>query len=265
MVHTILTHAGTFHADEVLAAAFLKLIFPSADIVRTYTPSTEQFADPNCIILDIGRQYDIDLNNFDHHQNKDLDATNMLILNRYYFEANLSEREKDYLVKYLFGYVSKVDTGAIVEQLECAPTINSLIRGLNNLKSGGFNKALELASIAIDSAIETARRRSLSEDKWAIVDIFGGYAVWDSPEHLVGWHELAEADGVKFLITPNIREAGSYQITSRDSEKYNIPIDPRQTFRHNSGFLAAYKNRQDAIDHATELVLAQNNDASREI
>ena len=42
----IVTHAGTFHADELCAIATLRLLYPGIPVERTYTPTPEDFSDP---------------------------------------------------------------------------------------------------------------------------------------------------------------------------------------------------------------------------
>lgn len=59
------THSGSFHADEVLAAAALRLANPALTIVRTRDPAQLDAAD---IVFDVGRVYDRGACRFDHHQ-----------------------------------------------------------------------------------------------------------------------------------------------------------------------------------------------------
>lgn len=62
----IVTHDGNFHGDDVLACAMLKMLFSSAEIVRTRDPS-KTCAEPGRIVVDVGGKYDPSLNLFDHH------------------------------------------------------------------------------------------------------------------------------------------------------------------------------------------------------
>ena len=59
------THSGSFHADEVLAAATLRLVNPSLHILRTREPEQLDAAD---VIFDVGRVFDPATFRFDHHQ-----------------------------------------------------------------------------------------------------------------------------------------------------------------------------------------------------
>ncbi len=64
---TIVTHNGSFHADDVFAVATLILAFPKEkfEIVRTRDDEKIQKAD---FVVDVGRIYDSSKQRFDHHQ-----------------------------------------------------------------------------------------------------------------------------------------------------------------------------------------------------
>ena len=64
---TIVTHNGTFHADDVFAVATLQLVYgvEGITIVRTRDESVIATAD---IVVDVGGGYDISTGRFDHHQ-----------------------------------------------------------------------------------------------------------------------------------------------------------------------------------------------------
>ncbi|MHB9102314.1 MAG: MYG1 family protein, partial [Sulfuricella sp.] len=59
------THSGSFHADDVLAAATLRLVNPALPILRTRDQEQLDAAD---IIFDVGRVFDSAACRFDHHQ-----------------------------------------------------------------------------------------------------------------------------------------------------------------------------------------------------
>lgn len=251
----IITHAGTFHADELLALAtyhyFAHPGFAGFDFYnieefeRKFQVSEFELADPEIVIIDMGRSFDPALGNFDHHQDSSLPASNLLVLRHFVPEG----RFRDLLEGYLFKYVSDCDLGG---EKSTAPTLTSIIRGLNNFPhANAYELAFRVAQTALLSAVSTAEARMRSEAQWAKVEKISKVAITDSTEHIVGWHELAEADGILLLVTPNQR--GGYQITSRSTDVFVIPSDSRQTFRHNSGFLAAYATKEDAVNHAMSL------------
>ncbi|KAJ1570038.1 hypothetical protein HK096_004831 [Nowakowskiella sp. JEL0078] len=64
---TIITHSGSFHADESLAVYMLKLTyeFSGSDVVRTRDPAVISKGD---IVVDVGGEYDPVRHRYDHHQ-----------------------------------------------------------------------------------------------------------------------------------------------------------------------------------------------------
>ena len=63
----LVTHSGGFHADELLSSVILTRLFPQAELIRTrendwVTPSAGK------IIYDVGRDYNVEAQIFDHHQ-----------------------------------------------------------------------------------------------------------------------------------------------------------------------------------------------------
>ena len=61
------THSGSFHCDDVLACAMLKLLpkYSEADIIRT---RDKEILDECDIVVDVGREFDHDRKRYDHHQ-----------------------------------------------------------------------------------------------------------------------------------------------------------------------------------------------------
>ena len=59
------THSGSFHADDVLAAAVLRLANPAVTILRSRDQAQLESAD---ILFDVGRTFDPAAGRFDHHQ-----------------------------------------------------------------------------------------------------------------------------------------------------------------------------------------------------
>lgn len=65
-VETLVTHSGTFHADEVFAHAILAKVYPSATLVRTRDESV--IWSTHGIVFDVGQVCDAAVGRFDHHQ-----------------------------------------------------------------------------------------------------------------------------------------------------------------------------------------------------
>ena len=63
----LVTHSGGFHADELLSSVILTRLFPEAELIRSrdkawITPGDDR------IIYDVGGQFDVGTQIFDHHQ-----------------------------------------------------------------------------------------------------------------------------------------------------------------------------------------------------
>lgn len=67
MPEHIITHSGTFHADEALAVNLLRKLprFASAPLTRTRDAST---IDSGSIVVDVGATYSPETHRYDHHQ-----------------------------------------------------------------------------------------------------------------------------------------------------------------------------------------------------
>lgn len=67
------------------------------------------------------------------------------------------------------------------------------------------------------------------------------------------WEKLAKKDGILVLVQPDVDDG--YQITSRSINNLVIPKDNKnQDFRHASGFMAVYPNRDTAIHMAQHII-----------
>ncbi|PWJ53394.1 uncharacterized UPF0160 family protein [Dyadobacter jejuensis] len=242
----IITHAGTFHADEVLAVAITNYVYGGEiPIERVFKVSPEDMENSSVFVYDIAGEYNPAIGNFDHHQDGNMDATNMLILN--YLEPKLGCALVSRLKNNLFKQVSDIDRGIVANYPN---SFNSIIRNYNNMPDG-FYTALHIAESILLAYIKTAEKSIEGEKVWLTFLKFDGVAIDDSGTIIPEWRDLAEKDNVFFLVSPNVR--GGFQIISRNPEAIPIPKDSRQTFRHNSGFMAVYSNKEDAVNHAKEL------------
>ena len=128
-VTKIVTHGGAFHADELLAIATFKL-FTGIDvpIERVFKVSPDDLQNPNALVIDIGGFFSVSSNTYDHHQNIELQASNLLVLGSACEDPRL-------LTKLLpfYNRVSDIDRGIrIAEPCE----FNNIVRNFNSLSNG---------------------------------------------------------------------------------------------------------------------------------
>lgn len=244
----ILTHAGVFHADEVLAIATIKSLFSyEIPIERVNEVSEEDMQDPQVLVLDIGGEYNPELGNFDHHHDRDLSATNVLVLHHF---VDSSYREK--LRKHLFQYVSDVDTGTIPGGwTEGIPTFNAIIRNLNGVLS--FEETVSIAKTILKGYINTTKVAIETENYYFSLErAYEKVVIEEKGTFIPEWKELAKQEGILLMLSPNAR--GGWQLVSRDSQVLKITKAEGQTFLHASGFMAVYADKETALKHAKKIV-----------
>lgn len=265
----IVTHAGQFHADEILSVEMIKLIYGNIPVERTFTPSELDLNDSKVAVLDIGGNFTPWLNNFDHHHDPSLPATNLLVFNKFagqicdVFEVEPQDRVEfcDTVRKNLLNYISDVDCSIVLEQYTPhIPTLYSIIRNLNSLNPccngitsvSGFEIASEIAKQAFIGACETAKLTVKGRKLWnSFPKLSAKVKLQETTEIIPNWRDLAVEDGIMMLVQKNLR--GGWQVVSRNSDELVLPVHPKQTFRHNSGFMCVFAEKQEAIYFALGL------------
>ncbi|MEM1672549.1 MAG: MYG1 family protein [Archaeoglobaceae archaeon] len=90
MIRKIVSHMEPRHLDDFLAVAYLKALYPEAEIeyVHPQKVPEEYLKDPQVVVVDAGGKYEPELNNFDHHQSKELPCSLVLVLKKIGFSQN---------------------------------------------------------------------------------------------------------------------------------------------------------------------------------
>lgn len=263
-IKEVVTHAGYFHADEVLSIAFLLgtgLISRDTPITRTNRPIEGMLSNNRVCVLDIGGDYNPELLNFDHHQNKDLPATDMLVLEHFGIPESMGgEAVKERLKAILFQRVSDIDRGLLKPDKE-NPILdfNGMIRAFNPIGEATdekynvqFFKALDFALTVLNNQGAVALKYQLDLERWKGLEKAPGIAFAVDTNMILCWKEEAAKENILFLVCPSLR--GGWQVISRDTEVVKIPPYSGQTFLHNSGFLANYETFEEARAHAVVMV-----------
>jgi uncharacterized UPF0160 family protein len=146
MSKLITTHNKSFHADEVIAVALLKVFTNENIIVNRVDHNTSDFS--NCdMVIDIGKKFD-GIKFFDHHQYKGGKSSAGLIWD--YLELS----DKYSKISKLIDLIDKNDTG--IEKAKPFE-FSSLIKCFNSsdlnskLQDEQFNKAVEFTMTIITS------------------------------------------------------------------------------------------------------------------
>ncbi len=64
----LITHSGTFHADDLIAYSILSGVFPHYPLIRTRDDAALANPPEGSVVFDVGLRYDPKANLFDHHQ-----------------------------------------------------------------------------------------------------------------------------------------------------------------------------------------------------
>ncbi|MBZ0092033.1 MAG: MYG1 family protein [Burkholderiales bacterium] len=175
------THSGSFHADDVFAAAALRLANPALPIVRTRDPAQLDAAD---IVFDVGRVFDAAACRFDHHQLGYAEARDNGIP---FSSFGLVWREMGAALCGSEGAAARVDRWLVqgVDALDCGInvyketpsvsllSVSSVIGGFNPAwrddtseaaKNAAFERAVGIAGAILQNMIADAGGREAARD-----------------------------------------------------------------------------------------------------
>jgi len=239
---TVITHNGPYHADDVLAVAFLKYYAVKKIIwVERRQPTPEELDNPLVFVLDIGGIYNPSKKNFDHHNNGETRST-VYQLCKYLFSPELFAK----LEKHILIPVSNHDLG-ITRQ---GPgSISNIISGFNNLKS--FNECVEWCIPMVNMFVKNAIKSIADEKRWPKLTKSNGVAINESEDYIANWHELAYQDNIMFLVCPG-RDPGTWQVVSRDTTKFTIPSNAGQHIVFSTGHVIVFDDFAYAVAMADE-------------
>ena len=167
------THSGSFHADDVLAAAAMRLAVPSVKILRSRDMDQLNAAD---ILFDVGRVFDPANCRFDHHQLEYTEARENGIP---YSSFGLVWRELGISLCGSAAAANRVDVSLVqgVDAIDCGVTLNkepmvvklmsiSAVLGSfnpgwqncnNEALDAAFEQAVVLAKVVLENAIREAK------------------------------------------------------------------------------------------------------------
>ena len=105
------THDGTFHCDEVLACAMLKLLpqYADASVKRTRNPTVLDTCD---IVVDVGGVFDPSVHRYDHHQRQKEASSYIIFL--YTNCSNRAFQESFSTLKPGFPWVTRLSSAGLV-------------------------------------------------------------------------------------------------------------------------------------------------------
>lgn len=267
--HTILTHDGVFHADEITAVYLAKRAGFNGEVVRSRNTTILETSlhDPLTLVLDCGMELNPTMGNFDHHQDRKApQATAGLIWN----EVQDQLYPNDPITQAFVGEVISAIDAVDLERENAYITLGSelIARGYRSISAmvSGFNRPdwgsegqdvqFQMAMQVIENEIYAAETRAKAEKEYNTREILeNNVAVFESFSPI--WEEKCDH---KFAVLPYTKP-GQWQIVSADSAKWPLPeesvikqlVGDDLIFRHQSGFMATFKNKAAAIVVANAL------------
>uniref|UniRef100_A0A8C6R4F2 Melanocyte proliferating gene 1 n=1 Tax=Nannospalax galili TaxID=1026970 RepID=A0A8C6R4F2_NANGA len=263
------THNGTFHCDEALACALLRLLpeYRDAEIVRTRDPEKLASCD---IVVDVGGEYDPQRHRYDHHQRTFTETMSSLCPGKPW-QTKLSSAGLVYLH---FGH-------KLLAQLLGTSEEDTVVDTLYD--KAGFRHAMELVQeeflqrlnfyqhswLPARALVEEALAQRFKVDpSGKIVELAKGGCPWK--EHLYHLEsELSPPVAISFVIYTD--QAGQWRVQCVPKEPHSfqsrLPLPepwrglrdealdqvsgiPGCIFVHASGFIGGHHTREGALSMA---------------
>ncbi|MDK9793894.1 MYG1 family protein [Vibrio sp. D431a] len=280
MTVKIITHSGSFHADEIFATALIKRFYNSnVEVIRTREDSilSEAVQDPNIWVVDVGRSYNERRRNFDHHQasfSKKWSKTEIpfsscglvwsYLKKKGFLSKKLSDGEVKIIEDKLIIPIDKHDNR--VATWPQSVMFKLANRNKNTIED--FHRALTIAEIHLEDTIYYAKQTELNIQRIKDVEFIENGLVAVVGEEIHNMiNPLANNTDAKVVIMPKTKDGDISNITwairSLPSEKEGV-LAPKEwrglssielqemsglkslDFTHKSGFLTIAKNRKDA-------------------
>lgn len=285
-----ITHAGTFHADEVFATVILGKVFGSLSLCRVNSVPAE--VREGVIVYDIGQ------GELDHHQrggNGTRDngvpyAASGLVWKRYGKKLTESTCDSklvwDLIDCELIQGIDAIDNGVLLQtdRAEKCLNVSDLIRMMNPLWNTGesfdeaFYKAVSLAETIFDRVYESAVSKAAAKQKveLAVHNTAGNIMVL---EQYIPWQQFIfdsadpKAEEILFVVFPSARGGFNCQcvpdvpggygqrkampkewrgLTGEELQK--VTGVPDAVFCHPAGFIGGAETLEGAVEMAKRAV-----------
>lgn len=279
----LITHAGTFHADEVMSTALLYMIYKERidKVIRVNEVTDEMRNNPNNIIYDIG------FGEFDHHQKggngqraNGIPYASIGLLWKKFGRELCGDVNSEYVFEYVDkNIIQDVDAGDNGIFLDGGGEIAHIIKTFNPLwdstksHDDAFAEAVEFAKTFIEKTIEHAKGNAKAKDIILLAEKEqkDGIMVLDN---FAPWAEWLTDENIEYVVFPSYRGGYAVQQTSFGRKfpeewckmdvselKNKLNLDTLR-FCHNNGFFAATNSMEDAIMFARKAI-DENNKLSK--
>ena len=243
-IKKIITHDGIFHADEVFAIALVHEFYGVIAFTRDRFVHMTELEDSNIMILDQGRKYEPNKLNFDHHQDKHLPATVMMVLQELFNNSLMSREHYDILWSPILA-ISEIDING--PEGFNGFQVSEFIRTLNT-NSGDTTKnfaiAITIARTYVRSKIEMVNtqkpKSNLIWEKGEVID----HLIRVCEDYPMFWKDYKEQPLLVYS------SAGLWKLHTADVDDYPIKATGKEVFLHSELKYAHYRTKTEAIDAA---------------
>lgn len=280
-IHRVITHNGKAHFDEFFALGILLFSEIAANNsqesvppVHRRDPTEGELDDPSVAVIDVGRRYDPEKFNFDHHQDESLPSSFRLVAQNYTIGGDtiddlLAQSSEWYEYKDLLDRKGPTQAAKSVGVQGDTRALQSPIEGWIVSRFGSGEEpsrevVLMSALIAHDKIKRAKSVRGKLEDfrHQGHVEEVGHLRVFvvdREPDNFV-IRQLREELGFDVTITNNPREEGGKAVYRYDDVDLDLkeaaytafPRGEEIIFAHNTGFLAVCED----LSYARDLVRA---------
>ncbi len=283
----LITHNGTFHADEVFAIAILeKLVGKPLEITRTRDPQILESGvhDTAVFVVDVGLAHEPEKFNFDHHQDRHMKSAAGLVWQAYGAEVCGGSTDAAQLVQEsIIDLVDQADTNQnniLMTMKNHLPggvdgTVSGLIGAFNRETDDEleqmqqFKRAIGFAATFLENSLYEAAMIVAQKPIWEARKMLKPNVV-RLESHCKGWKKWAAHEPeIQFCVIPrtslnNEVDGPQWQITSIDAEQHPLPtLETMQAqvtqpeaieFAHKARFLAVFNNEQTALEVVEQLL-----------
>lgn len=242
----IIVHSGSFHADELVAIALLKVfkvVSKDVEIIRTRDEAVIKDAKENkFFVIDVGAEYD-GITNFDHHHDRNLRSSAGLILD---YLKNTHKIGVYQNIEELVKAVDEHDLGVKKASMLEFSSLVSNYNGIPETADKDFMTALAFVEMTISAFKRDSDNLKKTEEVVLGSDKLFEHTLllkdftrqWDafinqkddaSIKYVV-WEDKQQGN-FKIQVAPV--EAGSFELGADP-----LPKDDMMIFVHNNGFLA---------------------------
>ena len=255
----LVTHSGIPHRDDMFCYGIYKFFFGDIKIVRKSEPTLEELNDPDIHVFDVGGVFNLEKNNFDHHQRRNMPSSCILVWRALMPKGTREEAQVKFcILDHILKKVSDADNGKFSDDLDGVFLRNYVKFFPTNDQA--FEEGAEACYKVLVGKVSALFKKEKFNIKWLGLKSFGNNSIKlidDTLDFIPEDFKIkAKEEGVKYLILKKHTRKNAPVLYSLNGM---IPYDlKRQLDLSNDGRSASYKDIDGAINHALELSIKKH-------